>query len=301
VGVEEGAGEASLQPPVRPSDNLAVAARARLDAVGEPAVVAAGEEGAQTKAVDSYSGMDPVLAARMKRQQEKITTGENAVSALEASPVKTAADFQRFDPKLAQRMARQQEKTITGEDVTKDVGSNVDKIVKLDPKLAQRMARQQEKAITGEDVTKDARSKADKTVKLDPELAQRMARQQEKMITGEDVTKDVGSNVDKTVKLDSKLAKRMQEQLEKNETGLSAVDQCGSAIIRQDDLSNMDPALRDRLLKQREKAQPQAVMAAEEDKADSLESQGKAIQSATRPRAKGSGLGRFLKRCCGGD
>jgi len=82
------------------------------------------------------SGMDPILAARFAKQQQKLETGESAVEKVGSK----ASWSTTLDPVLAQRLARQNEKLQTGESAVEDIGSAHGR------QLAQRLAQQKEKA-----------------------------------------------------------------------------------------------------------------------------------------------------------
>merc|ERR1719253_1629055 len=85
--------------------------------------------------------MDPVLAKRFAKQQEKVLTGESAVDQVGS----VASKEVRMDPILAIRMARQQEKELTGQSAVEEVGSMADTASLVDPMLAERLAEQQAK------------------------------------------------------------------------------------------------------------------------------------------------------------
>ena len=57
--------------------------------------------------------MDPVLQRRLAQQAQKTETGESAVEDV-GSPEKGGKDFSGYDPVLAARLARQQKKAYGG-------------------------------------------------------------------------------------------------------------------------------------------------------------------------------------------
>lgn len=93
------------------------------------------------------TGLDPVLARRMKQQAEKNETGASAVEHCGRQSVIS----QKMDPVLERRMRQQQQKLETGDaSAVEHVGSAADTRAKFDPKLQIRLSQQHEKVITGE-------------------------------------------------------------------------------------------------------------------------------------------------------
>jgi len=126
--------------------------------------------------------MDPTLAEKLKKQQEKTRTGESAVENVSlGKKVETG-----LDPVLARRMKEQQEKTETGESAVEHCGRRSTIERKMDPILERRMKQQQEKLETGDaSAVEHVGSAADTTTKVDPKLQIRFSQQQEKEATGE--------------------------------------------------------------------------------------------------------------------
>lgn len=138
---------------------------------------------------DVVAQIDPKLAARLARQQEKELTGESAVSPhLEESGASKSGllGSNQVDPKLAARLARQKEKELTGESDVSVVAQHI--VVGggqvEDPKLAARLARQKEKELTGESaVDMLKRQEVTAGVRMDTQLAAKLASQQERAET----------------------------------------------------------------------------------------------------------------------
>lgn len=156
--------------------------------------------------------MDPILAKRLKQQQEKEATGENAAPNVgSASNIAT-----KLDPKLAARFAKQQEKLNTGESAVESVSSQANNHSKADSELSAKWTRRQEIGNIG-----TIGSQANKERALDPVLAKRFSQQQEKEATGKSAVEHIASAANEKRGLsiaDARLAERLQQQAAKTET-----------------------------------------------------------------------------------
>merc|ERR1719414_590910 len=158
---------------------------------GESAVE---DVGSPEKGGKDFSGYDPVLAARLARQQKKaMGEMESDVPSLNYEKPSTEAkpNFSGMDPVLARRLAKQQEKTTTGESAVEDVGSHASQDVKLDPVLQRRFTEQREKVRMGTGSVTDVGSAAEKIIHLDPLLQKRLQQQEQKELTGEGTAVDL--------------------------------------------------------------------------------------------------------------
>lgn len=163
--------------------------------------------------------MDPVLARRLARQEEKIKTGQSEL----ADVGRCQRVSSNMEPELARRLAKQHAKVHTGESTVKDVGSTVHSGSRLDPELTQRLVkRQQHFEMPCDDNPFDnLGSAADQSIHLDPELIKRLAKQQLKVVEGLPATSSVmSSRRESTAEsgidvVDAKLAMRLSLQRRK--------------------------------------------------------------------------------------
>jgi hypothetical protein len=203
-------------------------------------------------------GLDPKLAERLARQQQKIVTGDD--SAIDSARMKSTATSSDYDPKLASRLAKQQEKVQTGQSAIDEAQMKAKGgAANYDPTLAQRFAKQQAKLETGDDSaianvksTTDSRSA---TENYDPKLAERW-KKQEALHAGNGKIATPRSDPSKNhlAPTDPVLAARLNRQQEKVQTGENDVERSIAHAPRAYE-AVLDPKLAARLAKQQQKVE----------------------------------------------
>lgn len=230
--------------------------------------------------------MDPVLAARLARQSEKVATGESAVEHVGRTGF--TPDKNGMDPLLVQRLSRQLEKTDSQlDDKLRKLRESPEQKgqTALDPVLAARFAKQQQKLETGESAVDEASLKSNVAIQLDPKLAKRFAEQLEKAENGESAVSEVGSAAAPPSRIgDPRLAARLSQQKEKERTGdTRALDLVPSPC--RSGRSIVDEGLAERLHQQRSKLEEPTQKTGAESKDDDQEDEREQEQLDSRTTA----------------
>jgi len=118
---------------------------------------------------------EPVLERRMQLQLAK---EEGKAQALPESLERTDKIVTKLDPKLARRLDRQQQKLVTGETDVQDYQMR-DHRIACQSDLERRMAKQREKVITGISEVGNVGSAAQKQSRVNDELAQKFERRRQ--------------------------------------------------------------------------------------------------------------------------